>query len=233
MIANSKVVADDLGSFCFNHGQHAVAERCDFRLRVLLGPVIKLALGEHVARLREGRHPASVFQSRVPADMIDMQMRAHHEIDVADGNARGAERAHVGVVGLQVPFRAQRPRLVVADAAIDQDGVVRRPHDVGLEAQDQHVVVIDRAGLFHPRLVLSEPLRRECRQHVERGQERGFLLDDAVNAEIAGGQFETHGFSFTDGMITLARMSSCARPSFGRPNRPEVIITTISSVGTT
>src|SRR5207248_8067755 len=55
VIANSKVMADDLGSFCLNHRQHAVAERCDFRLRVLLGPVVKLTFGKHIARLREGR----------------------------------------------------------------------------------------------------------------------------------------------------------------------------------
>jgi hypothetical protein len=70
---------------------------------------------------------------------------------------------------------------------------VRRRHDVGVEAQDQHVVVVDRAGLFHPRLVLGEPLRRQAGQHIERGQERGLLLDDAVNGKIAGGELQTHG----------------------------------------
>ena len=182
----------DLGLPGFDDRQHAVTERRHGRLGVLLGPVVELASGEDVARLRKGRHPASVFQPGVPSDMIDMQMRAHHEIDVADRKAGGLQRPHIGVVGLHVPFRAQRPRLVVADAAIDQDGVMRRLHDVGLETQDQHVVVVDRTGLFHPRPVLREPFRRQAGQQVQRRQERGFLLDNAMNGEVAGSKFEAH-----------------------------------------
>ena len=82
--------------------------------------------------------------------MVDMQMRAHDIVDVGDGNPGGSQRARVSVVGLHVPFRPLRPRLVVADAAIDQDGVVRRLHHIGLEAQDQHVFVVECAGLLHP-----------------------------------------------------------------------------------
>jgi hypothetical protein len=78
-----------------------------------------------------------------------MQMRAHHEIDVACGNARRRQRAHIGIVGLHIPFRA-RPRLVVTDAAVDQNGVMRRLDHIGLKTQDQHVLRIERSRLSHP-----------------------------------------------------------------------------------
>ena len=120
-------------------------------------------------------------------------MRAHHVIDVADGNAGGVERPQIDVVGFHIPFRTRRPRLVVADAAVDQDGMMRRLHDVGLEAQDQYVVVVERVRAPHPRPVLCEPLRRKAGQQIQCRQECGFLLDDAMNGEIAGGEFEAHG----------------------------------------
>jgi hypothetical protein len=122
--------------------------------------------------------------------VIDVQMRAHHVIDVTQGKTCGRQPAHIGIVGLHVPFRAQRPRLIVADATVDQNGVMRRLHDVGLETQDQHVGFVDRACPPHPRPVLGQQLRRQPRQHLQRWQERGFLLDDTMDDEIADGEFD-------------------------------------------
>jgi hypothetical protein len=82
--------------------------------------------------------------------------------------------------------------VVIADAAVDQDGVMRRFHHTGLETQDQHVVGVERAGLLHPRPVLGQDFRRQARQHLQRRQQGGFLFDDAVNGEIADGKLEAH-----------------------------------------
>src|SRR5580704_9613396 len=125
MIADRKIVAHDVRPPGFDHRQDAVAERRHLGLGVLLGPVVIFGLAEDVARLGKGWNPAAAFEPRIPADVIDMQMRAHHEIDVLDRKARGLQRAHIGVVGLPIPFRTLRPRLVVADATVDQDRVVR------------------------------------------------------------------------------------------------------------
>ena len=43
--------------------------------------------------------------------------------------------------------------------------------------------------------VLRQQFRRQAREHFERGQEGGFLLDDAVDREVADGKFEAHVFS--------------------------------------
>ncbi|MCP1747854.1 hypothetical protein J2R73_009873 [Bradyrhizobium japonicum] len=124
--------------------------------------------------------------------MIDMQMRAHHEIDVVDREPGGVESAQVRIVGLHVPFRPLRARLVVADAAVDQNGAVRRLHHIGLEAQEQHVLLVQRLGLPHPCPVLGQHLGRQSRQHVQCRDERGLLLDDAMDGEIADRVFQAH-----------------------------------------
>ena len=100
-----------------------------------LGPELELAVGEYVARLGEGRHPAAVLEPRVPADVVGVQVRAHDEIDVADAEARRGQALLVTVGLHHVPERARRPRLVVADAGVDQDVVVRRLHEVALDAE--------------------------------------------------------------------------------------------------
>ena len=70
---------------------------------------------------------------------------------------------------------------------------MRRLHDVGLETQDQHVAGVERAGLLHPCPVFREQLRRQSGQHLQRRQEGGFLLDEAMDGEIADGEFQAHG----------------------------------------
>ncbi len=42
-------------------------------------------------------------------------------------------------------------------------------------------------------LFSASTLRRQAGQHLQRRQESGFLLDDAVNGEIADGEFQAHG----------------------------------------
>ena len=67
--------------------------------------------------------------------MVTVQVAAHHEVDVLDPEPGCLERVHpVGIV-LLVPRRAQREVLIVADAGIDQNVVMRRLDDIGLVAQ--------------------------------------------------------------------------------------------------
>ena len=135
MVVERVVAGDELGPVGLDDRQHAVGDLVERRLLMDLAPVGVFLFREQVARLREGRDPAAVLQPRVPPDMVAVQMRAHHEVDVLDPEPGRLERLHpVGVV-LLVPGRPQREVLVVADAGIDQDVVVRRLDDIGLEAQ--------------------------------------------------------------------------------------------------
>ncbi|MGY4232323.1 hypothetical protein ACVIIW_001270 [Bradyrhizobium sp. USDA 4449] len=192
MVADLVIIADQFMPVGVDHRQHAIDEGRDRRRRILLEPVVVFLLGEKVARPGEGWHPAAVLQPRVPAHVIDMQVRAHHEIDVINRDPGGIECAQICVVSLHVPFRTIGSRLVVADAAVDQDGVMRRLHDIGLEAEHQDVLLIQRACLPHPISVLGQHLGRQSRQHLQRRDERRLLLDDALNGEIADRIFQAH-----------------------------------------
>ena len=117
------------------------------RVLLLLGcPERQLALGEEVFGFGEGRHPAPVVEPRVPADMVGVHVRAHDVVDVADAESGCRQVLLVTIARQHVPERARGARLVVADAAVDQDGVVRGLHDVALDAQDQPASGIDVLG---------------------------------------------------------------------------------------
>jgi hypothetical protein len=83
-----------------------------------------------------------------------------------------------------VPERPGRPRLVVADAAVDHDGVVRRLHDVALDAEHQLIVLIEEFRL-QPAPVLVEQLFGDIREKFHRLEERTLLLDNAVDRGAA------------------------------------------------
>src|ERR1700722_7360649 len=42
--------------------------------------MLELAPAEQIFGTRKGRYPASVVKPRVPADVVDMEMGAHHEV---------------------------------------------------------------------------------------------------------------------------------------------------------
>ena len=100
-----------------NDRQHAVGDvvaGARERGRARRPPIIPFALRDQVARVRKRRHPAAVFQPRVPADMIDMQVRAQHDVDVLGrdaGRAQGVEpgpAAGDGSAGARAPCRCRR-----------------------------------------------------------------------------------------------------------------------------
>ena len=185
---------DDIGAIGGDDRQHRVGDPGDRRRIVLLalGPVSELPVGEDVARLGERRHPAAVLESRVPADVVGVQMRAHDEIDVAEAQA-GGRQVLLEAIGLHhVPEGTRRPRLVVADAGIDQDVVVRRLHQVALDAQHELVGSVEKPRL-QPSAVLLEKLLRQGGEEFQHVEERALLLDDAVDCEVAQLDLRGHG----------------------------------------
>ena len=134
-------------------------------------PVVQLAPREHVPRSREGRDPAPVRPPGVPADVVDMEVGAHHVVDVAHRKAAGGEARLVAVAGHHVPKGSPWPRLVVADAGIDQDIVARRPHEIALDAEHEPAGGVE-VGRLEPRLVLRQDLLGQRREELE-GVENG------------------------------------------------------------
>ena len=123
-----------------------------------LDPVVVLGAREQVARVGEGRHPAPADQPRVPADVIGVEVGAHHEVDVFRSEADGGEVVEIAGRGPVRPGRVEAALLVVADAGIDQDGAVAGPQHVGLH-RHRHLVGggVEEAGL-QPCAVRGEAL---------------------------------------------------------------------------
>jgi hypothetical protein len=86
-----------------------------------------------------------------------------------------------------------RARLVVADASVDKNGVMRRLDDIRLKAEDQRIVSVKRLRLFQPRAIFSQEFARHFGKQVQRRQETGLLLDDPVDRKIGNGELQAHG----------------------------------------
>jgi hypothetical protein len=107
----------------------------------LTGPVLgSLSSGaaEHVLGVLEGRHPLAVLEFGVPADMIDMQVGAHHHVDLVGLDARCLQPLEVLRLH-QMPLGPMRARLVVADAGVDQDALAAHRQKPAMDAELQRI----------------------------------------------------------------------------------------------
>jgi hypothetical protein len=144
----------------------------------------QLAIGHDIGRVGKGWHPSPVFQARVPADVIGMQMRAHHIIDVVYSQASSRQTFFETIAVQHIPERARRSRLVVADTGIDENVVVGRLDYEALDAEHQPVLAIDKLRL-QPLPVLVEGFFGQFREKAERIKKRALLFDNGVDCNLA------------------------------------------------
>ena len=86
-------VINELRQPSLHDWQHTVLDhRATHRRRALAGPVLELLSAEQVFRAWKGRHPAAAVEPCVPADVVDMEMGAHHEIHLSGHHACRGER---------------------------------------------------------------------------------------------------------------------------------------------
>ena len=140
------------------------------RVVVRLGPVPVLGPGDAVAALRERRLPLAVDERRVPADVVDVEVRAHHGVDrqrIEPGLAEAVEERQ-----LQVVPRRDVALLVVADARVDHDRLAAGLDDEGLDPREQHPVVVDERAAG-PAVAFGEDVRRRlAEQELARAPDR-------------------------------------------------------------
>ena len=98
-------------------------------------PVLPFFAGEQIARVGESRHPSAVEKPRVPADMISMQMRAKHIVDVVGRNTSGGEIREIRPV-LPVIAQLVRALLVISRTGVDQDGRLRGLYDCAVKREN-------------------------------------------------------------------------------------------------
>ncbi len=112
-------------------------------------------------------------------------MGAHHNVDVLRREAQLRQIVDIGGVGLLVPVRPKRPFLVVADAAVDQDGVVFCPHDIALHGKDQ-IAAHRLQGVRHQPMQVRFPvLRRRFREKLVGVEIRRVHLQHARDRHVA------------------------------------------------
>ena len=166
---------------------HAILERQYVHVvAIALGvhriPVVVLALGHDVLGVGECRHEAAIDQARVPADVIPVQVGAHHVVDLLGFDA-GCRQIR-DVVGLDhVEGGATGARLVVAAAGVDQDRVPRRAQDEGMKTHQQVAASSDQRA--EPRLALGQFLRRASRKELASDEGREFEFDQTIDGEIS------------------------------------------------
>ena len=172
---------DHVGLAVFEDRHHAFAEGAELGRAFLgvgidLGEVVDVRLVEHVARVREGRHPFAVFLLRVPADVVVMQMRAHHQVDLLRPCAGGGEPLQVIDVE-HVPPRPARLDLVVAAAAVDEDFLAADLQEPAMHAEHDQafagIVVMRRQPAFVLGHMRVGEVREDVAQRIAR--EIGFL----------------------------------------------------------
>src|SRR5262245_13954166 len=182
------VDVDDYRTPRIDDRQHRIVERAVIDLAfallaALAFPVGVLALGEQVLGVGERRHPAAVDQLGVPADMVDMQMRAHHEIDRFGRTTAGAQALEKRCV--EIAPAGVGALLVVAETSVDQDGVPGRLDDPRMDRADEPVGPrLDMLGQ-HPALVRVERFLVELGKHAIGLEARSADFLDLLDGGIA------------------------------------------------
>src|SRR6516165_10420146 len=120
---------------------------------------------------------------RVPADVIGVQMRAHHVIDITHRETGVRQSLFEAVAVQHVPEWACRPRFVIADASVDQDVLTRHLYDKALNAKHQAVLRVNKLRL-EPGPVFLEQFLAKLREETQRIKERALLLDDGMNCDV-------------------------------------------------
>ena len=177
---------------------------------VLVLPELPFLADEDVGRLRERGDPSTVHAPRVPAHVIDMQMRAHDDVDVLRRGACPPQILEVAALSSVAGGKAGA-LLVVAEASIDEDRLFRRANDVRLDAGAQiaHRVVPEMGP--EPAMMARDGLGPGVRKHRGRGQRRTVDFHHACDRHLA----ELNGLH---GLLTRpGRRGGASRASRARP----------------
>ena len=143
----------------------------------------KLAAGHDIARIGKSRDPASVFEPGIPADMVPMQVSAHHVVDILHTDAGAGE---IGDIGAAQPMELwpRRTLLVVAEAGIYQDRMVPGLDDEAVKAEEEVAACwVDqpRTGMIRVR---PQDFPVEIGEKRLGGNKGSLIFRDAVNLEI-------------------------------------------------
>jgi len=116
--------------------------------------------------------------------VVDVQVGAHHVVDVIVADAGGGKALFPALARLVVPEGPRRPRLVVANAAVDENLVVRRLDEEALEAQHHLARGIDVGGP-QPAQVLLQHIAAERGEELEGVEQRRLAFHHRMDGDIS------------------------------------------------
>src|SRR5215831_5035460 len=189
-LVESERPGDKISASAVDDRQHAFAECAELhrlgfiRISVELAVVLEVRLGDDVAGIRKCRHPAAVTQLCIPADVIVMEMRTHHVVDVLRPRASGGEAFEVGCIE-HVPERPRRPRPVVAAAAVDENALAADLQQPAVHAELDEVLLGVIVMRRHPMGVLRGDPGVVFGENVARAVHRQISLLNTRDAGLA------------------------------------------------
>src|SRR4051812_5337097 len=150
-------------------------------LITVVAPMLVFVFPEYIPRVAESGHPSAVNEAGVPAHVIDMQVRAQHDVDAVRrkaGVAHGLEKRPFPVV----PGRHGAAFLVISEPGIDHDAQRRR---LDYERVDRHLESTFLGGEMgdQPRQI-SNLFVGGQRQDKARASDR-FQFDDFRDLDLA------------------------------------------------
>ena len=170
LVGDGVVVGDELVESGVDDRLHTEAQ-VDVLVLGTVDPVLVFALREEVLRVREGRNEVVADLHRVPADVVKVEMRAHHVVDLLPLHD------HLEVLE---EARLERPHLhrqrpVVPHAGVDDDRLAAGLDDQGVDREHDLPLFVHEVGL-EPALVRLQPIGIDVRDQ-RLGRQRRLLLE--------------------------------------------------------
>src|SRR5215472_12044164 len=147
-------------------------------------PVLPFLARKEVAGVREGRYPSAVEEPRVPTDVIGVQMRAQHIVDMLLRKAGGGEIGEIRPI-LPVISQLVRALLVIARASVDQNGRPRRLYDCAVKREDHKTAGRVHQRRFEPGPMSRNDLRRRLGMNHGRLEQRSLELKHTGDFDLA------------------------------------------------
>src|SRR6266705_4684025 len=167
---NFLIAAQQLHLPAFNQWIVVLADVADGVTFKLLVPVHPLALRRVICRSRKRRHDLSALPQRIPSAMVEMQMAVDYDVDLFRRNSRCGQvlQQLLGLAVNSLHFF----RELVADSGFDQDCLLARTHQDGIESS-RHEIILVRLDLLSPHTFRNDSEEGAAIEAVESVGNRG------------------------------------------------------------
>src|SRR5437016_11462455 len=176
---NFLIAAQQLHLPAFNQWIVVLADVADGIALELLVPMQPLAFRRVIRRSRKRRHNFSTLPHCIPSAMVEMQMAVDYDVDLFRRNSRSGQvlQQLLGLAVNSLHFF----RELVADSGFDQDCLLARTHQDGIES-NRHEIILVRLDLLAPHTFRNDSEEGAAIEAVEsRSEEHTSELQSLTN----------------------------------------------------